>query len=83
MVGQQSTTATQRATILALLQRNYTVTSVQLNQIAYRYSARIYELRQEGHLIQTILDHPCPRVTTYRYIHQRPKVRRVKPRKIK
>lgn len=68
MTETSTTTATQRATILALLQQNVMVTSVQLNDIAYRYSARIYELRMEGHQIQTIRDHPSPRVTTYMYL---------------
>jgi len=63
-----STNATQRAAILALLQRNVLVTSVELNEIAYRYSARIHELRQDGHQIQTMRDHPTPRVTTYMYL---------------
>lgn len=60
--------ATARAKILDLLQRQIFVTSTELNAIAYRYSARIYELRQDGHQIQTMRDHPVPGVTTYAYL---------------
>lgn len=63
-----STTASQRAKILDLLQQHGQVTSVELNAIAYRYSARIHELREDGHSIATLLDTPTPRVTTYVYL---------------
>lgn len=67
-MSKTSTTATQRATILALLQKRGSVTSIQLNDIAYRYSARIHELRHDGHQIETLLDTPSERITTYVYL---------------
>jgi hypothetical protein len=39
--------------ILTLLKTNGSATNVELNRIAYRYSARIAELRKEGHDILT------------------------------
>lgn len=72
--------AEQRDEILRLLRVNRTMTSVELNPIAFRYSARIYDLRQMGYDIRTIRNHPVPRVTTYEYVSG-PKVRRVKPPK--
>ncbi len=68
MTENSSTTATQSAKILALLRTHGSVTSVELNKVAYRYSARFHELRQDGHQIQTIRDHPSPRVSTYLYL---------------
>lgn len=41
-------TDTQRAAILERLRRG-PVRNTELNQIAFRYSARIYELRKAGH----------------------------------
>ena len=49
-----STTATQRFKILALLQTKGSATNIELNRICYRYSARLHELRQEGHQIATV-----------------------------
>ncbi|NHW45926.1 hypothetical protein HAV21_03310 [Paenarthrobacter sp. MSM-2-10-13] len=43
----------QTARILKLLQSKRRVSSHELNRLAYRYSARIAELRQEGHQILT------------------------------
>ena len=48
-----ATTTSQRAKILDLLKARGTVSNVELNKIAFRYSARLYELRQEGHRITT------------------------------
>lgn len=41
-------TASQTARILKLLQTEHGVTNHQLNRIAFRYSARIADLRNEG-----------------------------------
>ena len=38
--------------ILEQFQYAGTLTNVQLNEICYRYGARIYELRKEGHIIE-------------------------------
>lgn len=46
-------TATQRDKILALL-RQGSVTNFELADICIRYSARIHELRKEGHEIETV-----------------------------
>ena len=37
--------------VLAALQDQRSLTNEQLNDICYRYGARIFELRQEGHQI--------------------------------
>lgn len=42
----------QTAKILAVLKEKAYVTNVELNRICFRYSARILELRKEGHNIQ-------------------------------
>lgn len=42
------------AKILRLLLDKGTVTNVELNKICYRYSARVHELRKEGHMISTL-----------------------------
>ena len=39
--------------ILKLLREKGTVTNVELNRICFRYGARIYELRKDGHVIVT------------------------------
>jgi hypothetical protein len=45
----------QKAKLLQLLKSEVVQTNHELNQrIGYRYSARIHELRQDGHDIQTI-----------------------------
>jgi hypothetical protein len=45
----------QKAALLALLKRDIVATNHELNQrIGYRYSARIHELRKDGHLIATM-----------------------------
>lgn len=41
----------QTARILRLFKERGTLTNKDLNRICYRYSARILELRNEGHLI--------------------------------
>jgi len=38
--------------VLALLQTFGRVDNVQLNEVCFRYGARIYELRKEGHVIE-------------------------------
>jgi hypothetical protein len=43
--------STQRQTILDLLKKQGKATSAELNDICFRYSARIHELRQAGHVI--------------------------------
>lgn len=43
----------QTARILKLLKSKHQVTNRELNRLAYRYSARIAELRTEGHHILT------------------------------
>lgn len=43
---------TQKDRILRLLRTHPSVTNADLNQIAFRYSARIEELRNEGHDIR-------------------------------
>lgn len=45
------TKESQAKRILRKLKLQKTVTNFELNQICYRYSARIHELRDEGHLI--------------------------------
>jgi hypothetical protein len=40
--------------ILEQFQYAITLTNVQLNEICYRYGARIHELRKEGHLIKKV-----------------------------
>lgn len=44
----------QKQNILALLKRKSKVYNSELNKIAFRYSARIEELRKEGYEIETI-----------------------------
>lgn len=41
----------QAARILRLLKKKGTVTNRELNRICFRYGARIWELRREGHTI--------------------------------
>lgn len=41
----------QTAKILRLLKERGKLTNHELNKLCYRYGARIYELRKEGHLI--------------------------------
>lgn len=43
----------QTARILTLLKSKGRVTNVELNRIAFRYAARICDLRKEGHTIVT------------------------------
>lgn len=47
---------TQSEKIVAALEKagDYGVTNVTLNRIAFRYSARLAELRKEGHQISTL-----------------------------
>ena len=40
-----------QARILRLLKNKGGATNAELNKICYRYSARIYDLRKEGHII--------------------------------
>ena len=54
-----------RAQILELLKELGELTSRELNVICYRYSARIFELRQDGHDIQT----QRIKAGLYRYIY--------------
>lgn len=41
----------QTSKVLKMLKREKVVTNAQLNNICFRYSARIHELRNEGHII--------------------------------
>ncbi|WP_440220895.1 helix-turn-helix domain-containing protein [Dietzia sp. MNB45] len=41
----------QTARILRMLKKHRRVTNVVLNNICFRYGARIHDLRQEGHII--------------------------------
>lgn len=43
----------QTAKILRLFKEKGTVTNAELNKICFRYGARIYDLRKEGHAIVT------------------------------
>ena len=43
----------QTARILKLLKSKWRATNVELNRICFRYGARIWELRREGHVIVT------------------------------
>jgi len=45
---------TKKEKILHLLKNKPTVTQQELNDIAYRYGNCIFELRKEGHIINTI-----------------------------
>jgi hypothetical protein len=56
------TRAKQRAAILARLQQG-PATNADLNKIGHRYSARIFELREAGHTIET----KCIKARVYRY----------------
>ena len=56
---------TQKERILARLQRG-PATNRDLNAIAFRYSARIAELRDEGHNITWRGVKGCPGITLYR-----------------
>jgi len=47
---------TQTAKILRLLKAHGTVTNIELSRICFRYSARIHELRREGHNITSVHD---------------------------
>jgi len=44
---------TQRAKIIKLLKTNGKATNTELNRICFRYGARIYDLRKEGHIIKS------------------------------
>lgn len=48
-----ATKVSQTAQILNLLKTKKRVTNRELNRICYRYGARIWELRREGHVIVT------------------------------
>lgn len=47
---------TQSEKILEVLEKagDYGVTNVTLNRIAFRYAARLHELRREGYLVSTL-----------------------------
>lgn len=57
------TKQSQTSRILALLRRKKFVTNIDLNKICYRYSARIYELRNDGWEIEREYQKPG----VYRY----------------
>ena len=59
------TPLTQRDRILARLRRG-PATNADLNEIAFRYSARIAELRDRGHVITWTADKKHPGLTIYR-----------------
>jgi hypothetical protein len=48
-----SESVTKTARILKLLKTNGSATNRELNRICFRYSARLYELRREKHVILT------------------------------
>jgi len=54
----QTKKETQEAKILRLLKGNGFVTNIDLNKVAFRYSARIYTLRREGWNIQKEYEKP-------------------------
>lgn len=60
------TKETQTAKILRLLKKHGELTNYQLNRIAFRYSARLYELRREGHVILTV----CEKGSLRRFIYK-------------
>jgi len=45
---------TQSAKILSLLKKQGSATNTQLNKICFRYGARIFDLRKEGHNILSV-----------------------------
>lgn len=49
-----ATKESQTSRILRLLKKNGKATNIQLRTIAWRYPARILNLKQEGHLIRSI-----------------------------
>lgn len=51
MIIVPTSTSSQRQKILAMLVDHHSVTSAQLNKVCFRYSARIHELRKQGHAI--------------------------------
>lgn len=59
------TRMSQRDKVLAAIKAG-PVTNFELNKICYRYSARIYELREEGHQISTHIVDKATTVYTYR-----------------
>lgn len=59
----------QKDRILDLLRRREFVTNAELNQVAFRYSARIHELRAEGHNIRWAAVKGRPGLTRY-YIQE-------------
>lgn len=52
--------------ILKMLEENKYVTNLEMNPVAYRYSARIAELREAGHLIEK--EYIKPGVWAYRLV---------------
>jgi hypothetical protein len=44
----------QTARILKMLKQQGELTNLELNKICFRYGARIYELRREGHKIVSV-----------------------------
>ena len=61
-------TSNQSTKILKKLKENRFVTNLELNSICYRYSARIHELRADGHLIER--DYVKPGVYRYWLVRQ-------------
>ena len=55
----------QKDRILDLLRRREFVTNAELNEVAFRYSARIHELRAEGHDIRWTAVKGRPGLTRY------------------
>lgn len=52
--------------ILELLQEKGEVTNIELARISFRYSARIHEMRKDGHVI--VMSHVRSGVNRYTYI---------------
>lgn len=56
----------QTTQVLRLLKANGQATNYELNKICFRFSARIYELRREGHKILTIRE----KEGLYRFVYK-------------
>lgn len=61
-----SRTAGSRQQVLDVLKTKGRVTNLTLNEVAFRYGARIHELRKEGHRIKSERL-PIPGVWLYTY----------------
>ena len=69
-------TISQSTRILDLLRRRGVVSNLELNKIAFRYGARLHDLRNDGFVIETSLRHPItgkvrPGVSWYKFVEDR------------